>query len=173
MCLRSQSKPPIPTKRASPGADALQPHHLHADFLLPEKNSRWHLLSVVFLTPEGASRPAFVSTTYPLGAGLIGGQAIDYAQSVAATRRQVLLALTFDIDALGMPSHFAPVYATDELWFAQATTFLTQWRFKPALLMEKPVAARCVIGLTWAGKIMTGDQLAERATLIRAKAALR
>lgn len=29
------------------------------DFLLPEKQSRWHLLRINFETPQGGSRPAF------------------------------------------------------------------------------------------------------------------
>src|SRR4051794_32458102 len=39
------------------------------DFLLPDKRSRWHLTRVAFDTPEGASRPVFLSVQYPLGSG--------------------------------------------------------------------------------------------------------
>src|ERR1700676_17768 len=81
----------------------LSTSYLHADFILPEKHSRWHLLSVAFFPPEGASRPTFVSTTYPLGAGLVGGDAIDHAQVVAAIGRPVWIAIAFDINEKGIP----------------------------------------------------------------------
>src|ERR1700690_3068281 len=95
------------------GLSAVEPHLLNADFVLPMKNSRWHLLSVAFFSPEGASRPVFASASYPQGAGLIGGQAIDYAQSVAAAGRRVLLALAIDIDERGIPVHFSTLYTTN------------------------------------------------------------
>ena len=40
--------------------------NIPVDFLLPDKQSRWHLTSVTFELPEGASRPVFVSANYPL-----------------------------------------------------------------------------------------------------------
>ena len=70
-------------KQGTSGITTSGTANLDAEFILPEKGSRWHLLSVVFLLPYGASRPTFVSTTYPLGAGLVGGDAIDHAQVVA------------------------------------------------------------------------------------------
>ena len=148
---------------------AIEPQVLRADFLLPKKNSRWHLLSVAFFPPEGASRPEFTSAQYPLGAGLLGGQAIDYAQAVAATGRKVLLALAIDIDERGTPVHFSTLYTTDDLWASQAIAFIRDWRFQPARLKDKPVAARCAIGLTWGPKMLSADQIVERKQLVQEK----
>ena len=54
---------------------AAEPHkplliNIPVDFLLPDKQSRWHLTRVAFDTPEGASRPVFLIVKYPLGSGL-------------------------------------------------------------------------------------------------------
>jgi hypothetical protein len=156
-------------QKGDTGGFALEPRFLHADFLLPMKNSRWHLLSVAFVPPEGASRPVFASASYPQGAGLIGGQAIDYAQSVATTGRRVLLALAIDIDERGIPVHFSTLYTTDDLWASQAVEFIRDWRFQPARLEGKAVPAHCAIGLTWGPKILSADQIVERNALIRTK----
>src|SRR6266700_1601602 len=66
---------------------------LHADFRLPERGHRWHLLSVVFDPPERASRPMFVSATYPPGPGLVGGEAVDHGQVLAALGREAWVAI--------------------------------------------------------------------------------
>lgn len=43
---------------------------INFDFLLPEKQSRWHLTRVAFQTPEGALSPHFVRVQYPAGDGI-------------------------------------------------------------------------------------------------------
>jgi len=71
------------------------------DFLLPDKHSRWHLTGVNFETPEGASRPTFLSTKYPLGSGIAlsaDDTAIDEARILAAVGRQAWAVVSFDID---------------------------------------------------------------------------
>src|SRR5690348_16140245 len=41
--------------------DARTPREIPVDFVLPSKQSRWHLIRASFQPPEGASRPAFRS----------------------------------------------------------------------------------------------------------------
>ena len=65
------------TKQGHSGVPAPSTSYLHADFTLPQKGSRWHLVGVVFVPPEGASRPRFSSTVYLPGAGLSGGPAVE------------------------------------------------------------------------------------------------
>src|SRR2546425_1079694 len=56
--------------RFTPGSHQGRPVQVTAnvavDFLLPSKQSRWHLIRVAFDPPEGASRPGFRSAKYPL-----------------------------------------------------------------------------------------------------------
>lgn len=150
----------------------VSPSYLHADFILPEKRSRWHLFSVAFSPQKGASRPTFVSTTYPLGAGLIGGDAIDHAQVVAAIGRQVWIAIAFDINEKGIPVNLSSLYATDNMWASQAILFIREWRFEPALIDGKPVTARCVVGLIWGAKILDVYKLSQLRTSIESRTPL-
>lgn len=148
------------------GMPAPSTSYLRADFTLPQKGSRWHLVSVAFLPPEGASRPRFAATVYPPGAGLVGGDAIDHGQVVAALGRQVWAAIAFDIDEDGVPVHLSAVNSTDDMWATQSMAFIREWRFKPALMDGKPVAARCVVGVTWGARSIDANRLAQLRTTI-------
>jgi len=153
-------------KQGHSGVLAFSTSFLRAVFTLPQKDSRWHLVSVVFFPPEGASRPRFAATLYPPGAGLSGGQAIDHGQVVAALGRQVWAAIAFDIDESGVPVHLSAMNSTDEMWATQSMAFLREWRFKPALLEGKPVTARCIVGFTWGARNIDPNRLAQLRTTI-------
>ncbi len=151
---------------------AVSTSFLRAEFALPQKGSRWHLVSVAFFPPDGASRPRFATTVYPPGAGLSGGEAIDHAQVVAALGRPAWAVIAFDIDESGIPVHLSARNSTDDMWATQSMAFLREWRFKPALLEGKPVAARCVVGLTWGSRNIDPNRLAELRTMIENAAPL-
>jgi TonB family protein len=154
------------TKQGHSGVAAPSTSYLRADFTLPQKGSRWHLVSVAFFPPEGASRPRFSATVYPSGAGLVGGDAIDHGQVVAALGRQVWAAIAFDIDESGIPVHLSAMNSTDDMWATQSMWFIRDWRFSPALLEGKPVTARCVVGLTWGARNIDPNRLAQLRTTI-------
>ena len=141
------------------GKNGPRPVYFHSDFLLPQKSSRWHLVSAAFFPPEGAVRPRFLSTIYPTGAGLTSGAAIDEGQIVAAVGRSAWASIGFNIDEQGRPTDFGSLYATDPLWSAQAIQLVRDWRFQPARLEGKPVTSRCVLGLTWGQRRMDAAQL--------------
>ncbi len=154
------------TRQGHSGVPAPSTSYLHADFTLPQKGSRWHLVSVVFVSPDGASRPRFSTTVYPPGTGLVGGDAIDHGQVVTALGRQVWAAIAFDIDESGVPVHLSAVNSTDDMWATQSMAFIPEWRFKPALMDGKPVAARCVVGVTWGARSIDANRLAQLRTTI-------
>ncbi len=134
------------------------------DFLLPEKQSRWHLTGVSFDPPEGASRPAFLSVHYPLGSGIVLGAddtAIDEARIVAAVGRQAWAVVSFDIDENGFPRNFEAPEASVEVWKDQAIALVRDWRFTPAMKDGKPIVARCTLNLVWGERNLSGSQLAK------------
>jgi Gram-negative bacterial TonB protein C-terminal len=153
-------------KQGHNGVAGFSTSFLHADFTLPQKGSRWHLVSVAFFPPEGASRPKFAATRYPQGASLVGGDAIDHGEVVAALGRQIWVAVAFDIDEGGIPVHLSAMNSTDDLWATQSMAFIREWRFKPALVEGEPVAARCVVGLTWGPGDIDANRLSQLRTMI-------
>jgi hypothetical protein len=129
------------------------------DFVLPQKRSRWHLLSAKFLQPENANRPKFRSAKCPEGPGLEGGEAIDHAQVVAALGKTAWTVIAFDIDEKGIPGHFSGLAATDDMWIQQAIEFIREWRFSPAVLDGKTVTAHCQVGLAWGARNLDADKI--------------
>lgn len=150
--------------RFAPGGRPGSTMRIPMDFLLPEKQSRWHLTSVEFDPPEGASRPVFLSVRYPLGSGIMLGAddtAIDEARIVAAVGRQAWAVLSFDIDENGIPRNFEAPDASVEVWKNQAIALVRDWRFAPAMKDGKPIVARCTLNLVWGDRNLSGSQLAK------------
>jgi TonB family protein len=138
--------------------------NIPVDFLLPDKQSRWHLTSVTFDLPEGASRPVFVSANYPLGSGLAldagSSPIIDEARIVAAVGRQAWAIVSFDVDENGIPRNFEAPDASVDLWKNQAIALVSQWRFTPGMKDGKPISVRCTLDLVWGQRNLSTAQLA-------------
>jgi len=129
------------------------------DFLLPEKLSRWHLVGASFQTPEGASRPIFLTEPYPLGAG-ISVRAMDEGQVIAAVRRAATVTLQFDVDEHGVPENFQVLAASATLWGDEAIAVVRKWRFTPGVKDGDPVSVPCTLDLVWGQKLWTSELLA-------------
>jgi TonB family protein len=134
----SAAAPPNPTIRVP------------VDFLLRDKQSRWHLTGVKFDPPEGASRPVFLSVKYPLGSGLVASAddtAIDEARIVAAAGSRAWAVVSFEVDETGLPGKFEVPDSSAEVWKEQAIAVVRDWRFKPGMKDWKPIAVRCTLNL--------------------------
>jgi TonB family protein len=129
-------------------------------FHLPAKQSRWHLTRVEFHPPEGASRPEFVTARYPLGAGVLGGEAIEEGRILGAIGRQAGAVISFEIDPRGFPVHFDVKHASEPLWGVQAIAVVSQWKFRPGIKDKKSIAVPCTVELLWGPKIFTSDMIA-------------
>ena len=81
------------------------PAQIAVDFRLPSKQSRWHLIQVQFDNPPGTAPPVFVNALYPIGAG-IGPEAMEEGRLVAAMGRLATAKVRFEVNELGLPSHF-------------------------------------------------------------------
>ena len=138
--------------------------NIPVDFVLPDKQSRWHLTGVTFELPEGASRPVFVSARYPLGSGLAldaeSSPIIDEARIVAAVGRQAWAIVSFDVDEYGIPRNFEAPDASVELWKNQAIALVSPWRFTPGMKDGQPVSVRCTLELIWGQRNLSVNQLA-------------
>ena len=138
--------------------------NIPVDFLLPDKQSRWHLTRVAFDTPEGASRPVFLSVKYPLGSGLAldagPSPIIDEARIVAAVGRQAWAIVSFDVDENGIPRNVEAPDASVDLWKNQAIALVSQWRFTPGMKDGKPISIRCTLNLAWGQRNLSAAQLA-------------
>lgn len=137
---------------------APKPTTIRVNFLLPSKQSRWHLLRVVFATPEGAIRPHFVSAPYPDGDG-IGPAAMDAANLLAAMGRQAVATLTFNVDETGHPVGIRVQEATGPVWGDQAISFVRRWQFSPANKNGRPVSIPCTLDLVWGEKEFDSNSL--------------
>jgi TonB family protein len=135
-----------------------QPTTIRVNFLLPSRQSRWHLLRVVFVTAEGISRPHFVSAPYPDGDG-IGPAAIDAANLLAAMGRQAVATLTFNVNETGHPVDIRLQEATGPVWGDQAVSFIRRWQFSPAYRNGRPVSIPCTLDLVWGEKEFTSNSL--------------
>jgi TonB family protein len=146
------------------GADQPSRLLISVEFLLPDKRSRWHLTSVSFDPPKGASRPLFLSATYPLGSGLaldVEPSPIDEARIVAAVGRQAWAIVSFDVDEKGIPRDFEALDASVDLWKNQAIALVRQWRFTPGMKDGKPISVRCTLELIWGQRNLSAAQLAQ------------
>lgn len=124
-----------------------------ADFVLPTE-SRWHLIGVKFLVPEGASRPTFASTIYPTGAG-ITVHAFDEGRLVGAMGRQAFVKVGFDIDDSGTPENFRVLNASLDVWGDEAISLVSQWRFHPGKKSGQNIAVPCILDLGWGPRDMS------------------
>jgi TonB family protein len=134
------------------------PATIRINFLLSPGQSRWHLLRVAFATPEGASRPHFVSAPYPGGEG-IHPAAADAARLLAVMGRQAVVRLSFDVDEAGDPVRIRVQEATEPVWGDQAVSFVRSWQFSPANKDGRPVSSPCTIDLVWGEKEFTQNSL--------------
>jgi TonB family protein len=134
--------------------------NIAVDFLLPAKQSRWHLMGQAFHPAERVSRPVFLTTTYPLGAG-IGPKALDEGWVLNAIRRQAAVTLSFDVDQHGLPVKFQIVRASNPIWEDEAIAVVRGWRFAPAVKDGLPVSAPCTVDLIWGQKTLTSWALAQ------------
>lgn len=134
------------------------------DFVLPAKQSRWHLTRVVFELPDGASRPVFLSAKYPLGSGILLGTdstPIDEARIVAAVGRQAWAVVSFEIDEAGSPRNLEVPDVSMGLWKEQAIALVRGWRFTPGMKEGKPTSIRCRLNLVWGARNLSAAQLAQ------------
>ena len=126
------------------------------DFFLSSKLSRWHLVGVDFDTPPGASRPAFLSTVYPTGDGIVPSpETIELGKILAAIGRPATATLDFDVDERGYPVNIRALATSDSTWGSQAIAFVRDWRFTPGMKDGMPVSIPCSIDLMWGPQNMT------------------
>jgi TonB family protein len=121
------------------------------DFRLPSKQSRWHLVRATFRPPDGASRPTFLNTKYPLGAG-VGLNAIEEARIVAAVGRLATAMLSFEVDEHGVPGHFQVQKSSAVVWGKEAVTLMRDWRFVPGMKNGVPISVPCTLGFVWGSR---------------------
>ncbi len=128
------------------------------DFLLPSKQSRWHLMGVAFFPPEGVTRPIFLNANYPTGAG-ISLQAVDEGRLLAAIGRQATAKLSFDVDEHGTPVHFQVQNESYPVWSGEAIALVSQWQFKPGTKNGLPVSVPATLDLTWGARDLSAAAL--------------
>ena len=138
--------------------------NIPVDFLLPEKQSRWHLTNVAFDLPEGATRPTFLSAKYPLGSGLapdVKPSAIDEARILAVVGRQAWAIVFFDVDEKGVPRNLEAPNVSADVWRNQAIALVRAWRFTPGMKDGKPISIRCTLNLVWGKRNLSAAELAK------------
>jgi len=131
------------------------------DFSLHFKPSRWHLIGVDFHPPEGATRPTVLSAFYPAGAGVFNSTAIEEGRLLGAIGRQAFVALTFDVDEQGVPTHIQVARTSDDIWNDQATAVLRGWRFTPGMKDGKPVSVSCTFDFAWGPRSLEPKVIAQ------------
>lgn len=134
--------------RFEPGPNMPRTFSFPIDFVLPSKQSRWHLVGAEFNTPAGASRPIFAAADYPLGPG-IGVAAYDEARLLAAIGRSASATVSFDIDERGFPQRFQVMKASEEVWGPEAVALIQNWRFHPGMQAGHPISVPCALSLVW------------------------
>jgi len=130
------------------------------DFRLPSKQTRWHLIRVQFDTPPGASRPAFVSASYPIGATL-GASAMEEGRLIVAMGRLATAKLIFNVNEHGVPVTFQIASASDPVWGSEATAVAGQWRFTPGSKNGIPISVACTAELVWGARELDSSNLAQ------------
>jgi TonB family protein len=131
------------------------------DFSLFSKQSRWHLIGVDFLPPEGTSRPTVLSAFYPSGAGVFNGAAIEQGRLLGAIGRQAFVTLSFDVDEQGVPIHIQVERSSESVWNDQATAVLRGWRFTPGMKDGEPVSVPCTFDFAWGPRILGPREVAQ------------
>ena len=126
------------------------------DFFFSPKLSRWHLVGVDFDTPPGAFRPAFLSTAYPAGDGIVPNpETIELGKILGAIGRPATATLDFDVDERGYPANIRALATSDSTWGSQAIAFVRDWRFTPGMKDGIPVSIPCSIDLMWGPQNIT------------------
>jgi TonB family protein len=87
-------------------------------------DSDWHLGAAVFHTPDGATRPVVIKTSFPGAAG-------DHRNAAVCVR------LTVGQD--GAPRNLQVVSAQDARLDKEAITLVRDWRFRPGMQKGQPV----------------------------------
>jgi TonB family protein len=129
---------------------------ISVDFFLSPKLSRWHLVGVDFDTPPSASRPAFLSTAYPAGDGIVPSpEIIERGKMLAAIGRPATATLDFDVDERGYPVNIRALTTSDSMWGTQAIAFVRDWRFAPGMKEGMPISVPCSIDLIWGPQNIT------------------
>ena len=128
------------------------------DFVVAAKVSRWHLIGVSFSPPEGASRPHFLKTSYPPGAG-VSNAGLDEAGFVEYTKRQAVVKLAFDVDASGRPVNFQRPIATYSSWGPEAVSVVRRWTFTPGMKDGVAVTTPCEVTLVWGNEQFTLESI--------------
>jgi TonB family protein len=135
------------------------PVQIAVDFRLPSKQSRWHLIQVQFDNLPGTKRPVFVNALYPIGAG-IGPEAMEEGRLVAAMGRLATAKVRFEVNELGLPSHFSQMpNASEPIWGSEATALLDQWRFTPGTRNGIAVPVACTVELVWGERDLNFSKL--------------
>ena len=117
-------------------------------FHLPELQSRWHLIGADFHPPEGASRPSFLKTTYPGGAG-ISVNALEEGWVIGAIGRQGTASIAFDVDEHGAVANARVVNSSHEIWGREALALVRGWQFQPGTRSGSPVPVPCTLDFVW------------------------
>jgi TonB family protein len=126
------------------------------DFFLSSNLSRWHLVGVTFDPPTGSTRPEFLSTVYPPGAGIVlRPEIIDRGSILVAIGRPATATLGFDIDEQGRPANIRVQGESDTMWGSQAVALVSAWRFKPGMKDSRQVSVPCSIDLMWGPRNIT------------------
>jgi TonB family protein len=128
------------------------------DFRMPSRQSRWHLIRVAFDPLEGASRPTFLRTQYPLGAG-ISSSTMEEGRLLGAIGRLGTATLSFDVDEHGLPGQFRVERASYDVWGNEAIEVVRDWRFIPGTKNGIAVSVPCTVDLVWGPRILTRTAL--------------
>ena len=138
-----------------------KPTSVAVDFSLHFKPSRWHLIGVDFHNPQGASRPTVLSAFYPAGAGVFNSTAIEEGRLLGAIGRQAFVALTFDVDEQGVPTHIQVTRTSADVWNDQATAVLRGWRFASGMKDGRPVSVSCTFDFAWGPRSLEPKVIAQ------------
>lgn len=134
------------------------PVQIAVDFRLSSKQSRWHLIQVQFDNLPGTTRPVFLNALYPIGPG-IGPEAMEEGRLVAAMGRLATAKVRFEVNELGLPSHFEMPNASEPIWASEATALLDQWRFTPGTRNGIAVPVACTVELVWGERDLNFSKL--------------
>lgn len=136
------------------------PVAIEVRYHLPSKYSRWHLIHAEFHPPEGASRPLFASASYPPGAGILSGAAIEEGRLLGAIGREGTAAIAFTIDERGVPGRFHIENASEGMWGLEAIDLLSEWRFKPGTKEGVFVSVPARFELAWGPRELNPARIA-------------
>lgn len=134
------------------------------DFVLPAKQSRWHLIRATFRPADGASRPVVRSISYPPGAG-VTKSLMDHARVIVSVGRQATATLSFEINQEGRPVSLKVESASDDRWGPEAMSIVQTWAFAPGMKDGAAVSVSCTVTLVWGQRNLGADvirQIGER-----------